>query len=351
MAAVVFAALVMYALLAGADFGGGVWDLLASGPRRHGQRDVIAHAIGPIWEANHVWLILVIVLVFACFPNVFATLSIVLFIPFTLVLVGIVLRGSAFAFRAFESTPSRVQERCGHVFAMASIVTPFVLGMIVGAIASGDVGRAPPATGSFVATFVAPWVSPFTVSIGFFALALFAFLAATYLTVDTEDEPDLQGDFRRRALIGAAAVFVTAAVALAVAHLSAQAIAGTLLAAPSALALHAATGAAALTAIGALVRRRFHVARLAAAAQVALILVGWALAQYPFLIPPTLTIEGSAAPASTLDAVFVALAAGALVLFPSLAYLFRVFKATGAAGRTRPMRDHRMRPVVRSREK
>jgi cytochrome bd ubiquinol oxidase subunit II len=329
MAAVVFVALVAYTLLGGADFGGGVWDLLARGPRGERQRSAIAHAIGPIWEANHVWLVLVVVLLFTCFPAVFADLSVVLHIPLALMLVGIVLRGSAFAFRAFESTPSQAQRRLGHVFAAASIVTPLVLGMIIGAIVSGRVGGAPPAEvgGSFTATFIAPWVSPFTLIVGLFALSLFAFLAAVYLTVDTEDEPDLQEDFRVRALAAAAGVFVTAGATLAVAHWVSRGIAEALIFAPVALALQLGTAAAAVTAIVALVRRQFRRARVAAAAQVALILTGWAFAQYPYLVPPTLTIRDTAAPASTLDAVFVALGVGALILFPALGYLFRVFKA------------------------
>ncbi len=336
MAAIMFVALVAYALLGGADFGGGVWDLLARGPRRERQRATIAHAIGPIWEANHVWLVLVVVLLFTCFPAAFADLSVVLHIPLTLMLIGIVLRGSAFAFRAFESTPSPVQRRAGHIFAAASIVTPFILGVIIGAIASGRVGRAPPANadGSFVATFIAPWVSPFTLIVGLFALSLFAFLAAVYLTVDAEQEPDLQADFRAHALAAAAAVFVTAAATLAAARWSARDIAETLIFTPAALAVQAATAAAAVTAIVALVARSFRLARIAAAVQVALILVGWAAAQYPYLVPPTVTIQDAAAPPATLDAVFVALGVGAVILFPALAYLFRVFKvASHQSGR------------------
>jgi cytochrome bd ubiquinol oxidase subunit II len=333
MAGVIFIALTIYALLGGADFGGGVWDLLASGPRRARQRDAIAHAIGPIWEANHVWLILVVVLLFTCFPVVFADLGIVLDIPLTVMLMGIVLRGSAFAFRAFEWTTNRLQQRSGHVFAVASVVTPFVLGMIIGAIASGGVGRAPRSDDSFVSMFVAPWVSPFTLAVGLFALALFAFLAAVYLTVDTAGEPDLQSDFRTRALAAAAAVFVTAAITLATARVSARVIADALTATAAALLLHVATAVAAVSAIVALVARRFSLARVAAAAQVVLILAGWAFAQYPYIVPPTLTIDQTAAPPATLTAVFGALAAGALVLFPALGYLFRVFKASAA---TRP---------------
>src|SRR3954462_8591605 len=130
----------VYVLLGGADFGGGVWDLLASGPRRARQREVIAHAIGPIWEANHVWLILAIVLTFSWFPPVYARLGIVRHIPLTLMLVGIVLRGSAFTFRTYDSQHDATQRRWGRIFSSASVIPPILLGISIGAVASGRVG-------------------------------------------------------------------------------------------------------------------------------------------------------------------------------------------------------------------
>jgi cytochrome d ubiquinol oxidase subunit II len=329
VAAIIVVALMAYALLAGADFGGGVWDLLASGPRRQAQRDLIAHAIGPIWEANHVWLIIVVVLLFSCFPAAFARLAVVLHIPFTLLLIGIVMRGSAFTFRTYDSAHSAVQERWGRVFAIASVVTPVLLGIAVGAIASEHVGRAPigvPGT-SFAQQYVAPWLTPFAVCVGALALALFAFLAAVYLTVEAAKDRAVQEDFRRRALAAAAAVFATAAMALLVAHLTAPRVRDALVTNAWAIPFHLATGAAAIAAIAALYTRAYHAARVAAAMQVVLILSGWAIAQYPYIVPPDLTIQNAAAPRATLVLILAALAAGGLVLFPSLAYLFRVFKS------------------------
>lgn len=327
VAGVLVIALTAYVLLGGADFGGGVWDMLASGPTRAAQREKIAHAIGPIWEANHVWLIIVVVVLFSCFPEAFAQLAVALHIPFVLLLIGIVLRGSAFTFRTYDSAHSAVQERWGRVFSGASVVTPLLLGVAVGAIASGRVH--PPAPGaSFVESYVSPWLTPFSIAVGCLALALFAFLAAVYLTVETADDPALQESFRRRALVAAVAVFATAAGALLVAHTEVPRLAEGLTHTLRAVALHLATAIAAVTAIGGLVVRAYRVARFAAAAQVALILWGWALAQYPYLIPPTLTIHDAAAPAITLRLTLIALAAGALLLFPSLAYLFWVFKGS-----------------------
>jgi cytochrome d ubiquinol oxidase subunit II len=313
-----------YVLFGGADFGGGVWDLFASGPRRDEQRTLIADAIAPIWEANHVWLILVVVLLFTCFPPAFAALAIALHIPLTLMLVGIVLRGSAFTFRAYDSRRDQVQRRWSRLFAVASLVTPVLLGVCVGALASGAVGEALGAPG-FHAAFVRPWLTPFAFAVGLLALALFAFLAATYLTVEA-GAGALADDFRRRALGAAAAVFVLAFGVLALAPSAAPLMRDTLMAGPLALPIHIATAVAAAGAIAALWTRRYRTARVAAAAQTSLILWGWAAAQYPFIIPPTHSIAATAAPPVTLRLTLIGLAGGCLILVPSLYYLFRIFK-------------------------
>lgn len=326
IAAIMVLALNAYVLMGGADFGGGVWDLLAGGPRRDAQRDVIAGAIAPIWEANHVWLIVVVVMLFTAFPAAFATLGIVLHIPLSILLIGIVLRGSAFVFRSYGSRARAHRRRWGLTFAIASAVAPVVLGVIVGALTSGAVGVAAGRVGtaSFTRVFVAPWLAPFPIVVGLFALSLFAFLAATYLTVAATDDA-LRDDFRARALGAAIAVFVFAALALLVSRSEAPEVMSGVMTAPWSLPLHVCTGAAAVTAIVALWRRRFSAARIAAAAQVSCILWGWALAQYPFMIPPSLTIRHAAAPRVTLTLLLAGLAVGAAVLIPSLRYLFRTF--------------------------
>jgi cytochrome d ubiquinol oxidase subunit II len=329
VAAAALVALTAYVLLGGADFGGGVWDLLASGPRKRQQRALIAEAIGPIWEANHVWLIIVIVVLFTCFPAAFARLGIVLHIPLALMLIGIVLRGSAFVFRSHYGHDPDPRDRdrsrrWGRVFAIASAGTPVLLGVCVGALAAGTLR--PPGRAGFHEVYVAPWLTPFGIGVGLLTLTLFAFLAAVYLTMEA-GEPALREDFRRRALAGAAAVFVAAFGTLGLALLGAPRVGHGLTTAPWAPALHLATAGAAVAAIWALWTRRFRLARVAAAGQVSLILWGWALAQYPYLVPPDLTIRAAAAPRITLVLTLWTLGLGALVLFPSLIYLFRVFKA------------------------
>jgi cytochrome d ubiquinol oxidase subunit II len=330
LAAAIFVALCLYFLLAGADFGGGVWDLLAAGPRADRQRAAVAHAIGPVWEANHVWLIVVVVILFSGFPRAFAVVSVALHVPLTLFLVGIVLRGASFAFRGFDATSDRAQRRWGRLFSIASTVSPLLLGMVVGAIASGRIRVAP--GGLVTSGFFAPWLTPFSLALGVFALALCAFLAATYLTVELEAaDPELAEDFRRRALGAGACVGAAALAALVLAGEGAPLVRDALAARAWAWPFHLATGLAAVVALAALARRSYRAARAAAIAQTALILCGWAASQYPFLVVPDVTLASSAANPETRALLLLALAVGVPVLAPSLFILFRVFKAARRA--------------------
>jgi cytochrome bd ubiquinol oxidase subunit II len=322
LAVVVLVALVLYALTGGADYGGGIWDLLARGPRARRQREVIEHAIAPIWEANHVWLILVVVVLFTAFPPAFAAMMTALHVPITGVLLGVVLRGSAFAFRKYDPAGERPRSRWGTVFGVASVLTPFFLGITLGGLASGDVRVD---RGQVVTGFFAGWTSPFAIACGAFAQALFAFLAAVYLTVDAEEEPLVQEDFRRRALVAGIALAPVAALVFAIARHGAPRIFQGLTDWWAPLLLFATS----LCAVGALVAlwmRRFRAARLAAGGQVSLILIGWGLAQYPYLIVPDVTITGAATEPATLRLLLLTLALGALVLFPSFGFLFYVFR-------------------------
>lgn len=325
-----------YVLLGGADFGGGVWDLLARGRQRDEQRALIAEAIGPIWEANHVWLILVVVLLFTCFPVVYAHLATELHIPITLMLIGIVLRGSAFTFRTYDSTRDHVQKRWGRIFSVASVATPVLLGLCLGAVASGRVplrARANTAEGiaqlaqtTFSERFVMPWLaSPFAWAVGGFALALFAFLAASYLTIEARD-PALREVFRRRAIQTQVALLVIAMITMALAANDAPLVFQGLTQGSVALGMHAVTATAAVVSLIALRKRAFLTARLAGAAQASFILWGWAWSQFPWILPPSHTITELAAPRVTLTLVLTVLGIGTAILLPSFVYLFRVFK-------------------------
>jgi cytochrome bd ubiquinol oxidase subunit II len=322
IAAVMLASLILYALMGGADYGGGMWGLLASGSRAQRQRHAIVEAIAPIWEANHVWLILVIVLLFSAFPRAFSAMMIALHIPITAMLIGIVLRGSAFVFRKYDSTEDAVQRRWSTVFGVASFFTPFFQGLTLGALTTGDIHL----VGDCVTTgFFAGWLTPFALACGLFALALFAFLAATYMTVDTRSEPDLQNDFRLRA-IWAQIVLILLAIIVFVTSKDGAPLMYSGLTTWWAPLLLGWTTLSAITAILALRSRRFYLARIAAVGQVSFVLVGWALAQFPHLVTPNVTIQNAAAPESTLKLLLLALGAGAVVLLPSLLYLLQIFK-------------------------
>ena len=346
---VIVVALNAYVLFGGADFGGGAWDLLATGPRRRQQRELISHAIGPIWEANHVWLIVVVVMLFVCFPPAFAAFGTILHVPLSLMLVGIVLRGSAFVFRSYSYGPRSEQRRWGQIFAISSLITPVVLGMCVGAIVSGGVGAAmsaidvapaavlpapdatarPAPAAGFTAIYVRPWLTPFTAAVGLMTLALLSFLAATYLTIEARGDAELQNDFRRRAIAAAIASMGLAAIALAL-GVASGGVMTRLVGTGWSLAVPASAAVAAIASVTALVRRRYQLARAAAGAWVTFMLWGWIVAQFPLLIPPTLTIDAAVAPNRTLVETMAVLAGGAVVLVPSLWYLLRVFKGRDA---------------------
>lgn len=319
-AVVILVALIVYAILGGADFGGGVWDLLASGRRAGRQRELIAQAIAPVWEANHVWLIVVIVLLFACFPLAFAVISTALHVPLALMLLGIVARGAAFVFRHYDVAADPVQRRWGRIFAWSSVITPIFLGISVGAVSLGAIRVEDEVV---VTGYFAPWLRPFPITVGVFTLMLFAFLAAVYLTRETRD-PALQEDFRGRALLAQVWVAVLALLA-AFASRGDQAhvrlFEGLLPWIFTLLALGFAGWASWL-----LYRRRYTWARVAAAGEVAVIIGGWGASMAPYLVAPDITIEEAAAPPFVHLAVLLVLVVGAFILVPSLIWLYRVFK-------------------------
>jgi len=327
----ILASLVLYALFGGADFGGGVWDLLARGPRAEDRRRLIAGAIGPVWETNHIWLIAAIVILFTAFPRAFAVVCTALFLPLSIVLAGIVLRGAAFAFHTYRLHEERGVGRWGVIFAAASLVTPVFLGVVFGAISSGRIR----ATDSLAFTGDARvWLSPFPISVGFLALASFAFLAAVYLILETKD-PGLREEFRRDSFRSAGALVFLSGLTLVLAAVDAPEFFRAFKGRPWSIPLVAANVAAAVGAIASLVLRRYPLARACAAAQVSLLLIGWGMAQYPYLVRPDVTVFSAAASPRTLRFLLGALAAGAVLLFPAIFFLFRVFKWEAISGSPR----------------
>ncbi len=319
---VMMVSLTFYALLGGADYGGGVWDLLARGARASNQRALITDAIGPIWEANHVWLVLVLVVLFTAFPPAFALISTALHVPLVLMLIGIVLRGSAFTFRTYASRKDHVQQRWGRIFAVASLGTPVLLGVVVGAISSESIRAF---SERMTPSYFFVWVTPFPFAVGLFAVVLFAFLAAVYLTLETGDAA-LQNDFRVRAIASELTAAVLALTVFLLAEEGAPAFRDRLANSWWTWPLQFSTACVASGALWSLWVRRFRLARACAIGQVTLILWGWGHAQYPYLVRPELTLHNAAAPEATLRALLWALGVGGLLLFPSYLYLFKVFK-------------------------
>jgi cytochrome d ubiquinol oxidase subunit II len=308
VAVVAVVAIALYAIFGGADFGGGVWDVLASGPRRAQQQEIIGHAIGPVWETNHVWLIFMIVLLFTCFPPAFASISIGLYTPLTFVLVGIILRGAAYAFRSQAYDAARVSQLWGHVFGIASIVAPFFFGTCIGGLTVGHFA----------------WTSPFALAVGALAVALCSQVAAVFLTCEVRGP--VRQDFRARGMTVTVVVAAVGAIALGVAAATAPAV-FVALTKPQSIPGIATAMVLGFVVIGALWYRRYGFARIAVAAEAVAILVGWYASQTPYLIPGELTYAQAAAPPETLRAFLVLAACGSALLVPSLLLLFRVFKS------------------------
>lgn len=321
MGGIVLVVLIVYVLLGGADFGGGVWDLLARGPRAEKHREAVARAIGPIWEANHVWMIVAVVLLFTAFPPAFAVIMTALHIPITLMLIGIVLRGSSFVFRKVDPRGEGGPSGWQSVFAVSSLATPVMIGVVAGTISTPVLGYE---DGVVTGGFVRPWLAPFPWVVGFFTLALFAFLAAVYLALDAREEA-LREDFRVRALASAGAVAALAAAAAALAPGAAPELADHLRGTTAGRIILLAGIAGLLGTVGALLRRRYFLARTFAALTVVLILVGWGWGLHPWLVTGAVTIHDAAAPPVTLRMVAWILAGGSVLLVPAFAYLYATF--------------------------
>jgi cytochrome d ubiquinol oxidase subunit II len=319
VAVVMWVGVTCYALLGGADFGAGFWDLVAGrGRRGDKQRRLIEHTIGPVWEANHVWLIFVLVVMWTGFPGVFGAVASTLYIPLTIAALGVVARGSAFAFR--KTVVTCWQRRAlGTVFAMSSVITPFFLGTAAGAVASGHV---PPGIGT--GPPVDSWWNPVSVVTGVLAVAVCAYLAAVYLTAEARKTGDttLSCEFRSRALGAGVTAGAVAASGLVWLHRDASHLYHGLL--DRGLSLVIVSGVAGAIALALIYRRRFVASRVAAALAVTAVLWAWAVAQYPDLLQPNLTITKAAANHSVLVAVLICLSVGAVLLAPSLAWLFAV---------------------------
>ncbi|RZU19133.1 cytochrome d ubiquinol oxidase subunit II [Kribbella rubisoli] len=323
IAVVLLLALAAYAVFGGADFGAGFWDLTAGGSQRGAQpRAVIERSIGPVWEANHVWLIFIFVVTWSAFPSAYASIMLTMFVPFTLAALGIVLRGASFAFRKVVVT-LRSRRIFGGAFALSSVLVPFCMGAIAGGIASGHVP-----SGGKAGDPIDSWLNPVSLVTGILAVVAAAYLAAVYLVWDSRHfrEYAMGEYFRRRAVASAVAAAVVAVVGLFVLNAKASHVFDGLTsrALPSAI-LSVVCGVGALVL---LMRYAARGARVLAVLAVAGIIVSWGIAQWPFLLPESLTVSAAAAPSGTLLTLLVAVGLALLIVVPGFVLLYVLHQRT-----------------------
>jgi cytochrome bd ubiquinol oxidase subunit II len=314
---ILLAAVTLYGILGGADFGGGLWDLLAGGDRRgHAPRRLIDESITPVWEANHVWLVFALVIFWTAFPDAFAAVMTAAALPLWLAVGGIVLRGAGFAFRK-EVSGLALQRAFGAVFAFSSLLTPFFMGTVIGAVAAGSI----PADASHAS--MAAWTSPTSLLIGFLFVGACGYLAAVYLVGEAGRRGDrrMQGYFTRRALAAGAATGALSLTTLLELHGPAPALQHNLTG--RALPLVILAGVTGLAVLALLAAGRPRGIRVLAALGVAAVVWGWGVAQYPALLPGTaVTLSNAGAPHSTLVALIVLFIAVVVLIGPSFALLF-----------------------------
>ncbi len=318
VAVVMFTAVTLYAIFAGADFGSGIWDLTAGDADKGAPtRRLIDHAVGPVWEANHVWLIFVLVFLWTGFPQPFTSLTETLAIPLWLAALGIVARGAGFAFRKYSPTLDWAR-RAGAIFAGASLVTPFFLGTIAGAVASGRV----PADGQ--AGLWTPWLNPTSILGGVLAVATCTFLAGVFLATEAETlgHSDLANDLRHKSLLAGMATGAVVVAGIPIVSIDDETLTDGLMG--RALPLVLVSGMAGTAAIVLLHRHRLRQARAAAVVAVATVVVGWGVAQYPWILVDEVRIDDGAGARAALVGLLVASGVAAVLVVPPLVYLFRL---------------------------
>jgi cytochrome bd ubiquinol oxidase subunit II len=316
-AIVLFVAVIAYAVFAGADFGAGFWDLTAGGTRRGARpRAVMDHSIAPVWEANHVWLIFTFVVLWTCFPEAYASITLTLFVPLSIAAFGIVLRGSSFAFRkaVFRTADRR---NFGAAFAISSVIVPYCMGAVVGGIASGRV----PAGGEAGDPWTS-WVNPTSILGGVLAVCVVAYLAAVYLVWDAHRLSDdaMVEYFRRRALGAAVAAGIVAVAGIFVLAADADYLFDGLTS--RALPLVILSALSGLATLWLLHRHSHRGARISAVLAVASVVAAWGVGQWDYVLPTSLTVDEAAAPSSTIAAVLVAVALAVVFVVPAFVLLY-----------------------------
>lgn len=316
-------ALFLYVVLGGADFGAGIIEIFT------GNKGIntISRAIAPVWEANHVWLILVIVVVFNGFPKVFSTLSITLHIPLFIVLIGMVLRGTAFTFRHYDVVEDSTHKYYHFFFRISSLITPFFLGVTLGAMILGKITM--DYDQGFYKVFIAPWLNSFTFALGAFSTVLFSYISAMFLVaeVETETSKNIVLGYARFSLI--ALVFLGALVMLT-AQWNDLSLFSQFINNPISLVASILATLMIPYLFFTIKKQQINIMRIGVGAQAALIMIGWAAVQFPDFIKfangTSLNMYNTAAPLATFRQLTIALIVGMIIIIPAFLYLFKVFK-------------------------
>ncbi|GCE11154.1 cytochrome d ubiquinol oxidase subunit II [Tengunoibacter tsumagoiensis] len=326
--AVIWFALIAYAAFGGADFGAGIWNLLATGPLAREQHDLIDHALGPVWETNHVWLVFLVVGLFSCFPVPFSIIAVVLFIPLTLALLGTVLRGSAFVFRTHGLKSRPVMNTWTRIFSISSVLTPFFLGLCAAAVAGGQIH----VKGEPMTDLGPLWLTPFALAIGCMALGLCATLAAIYLTVEAtnEKQTELAELYRWRGLVAGAITAVLGAIGLGLSSIYAPLLWHGML--DHTLPLVIATMIIGVITAVTLYLRYYRLARIFIVGETAFLLGSWGVSQIPYLIPPDITVDAGASSSDNLLLMLIGIIIGMAIVLPSIYFLFYILKLKNSMG-------------------
>jgi cytochrome d ubiquinol oxidase subunit II len=321
-----FLSILLYLLLGGADFGAGIIEMFTSSKNIRRTRKTVYHAIGPIWEANHMWLIIAIVILFVGFPSIYSMLSVYLHIPLVIMLMGIIARGTAFTFRHYDAVHDSMQEIYNRIFVWSSFITPLFLGIIAGSMLSGNIDTN---ASSFVDAYVFGWLNGFSVSVGLFTVSLCGFLAAVYLIGEADDENDRLRFVRKAremniiSICAGTLVFVVSAIEeVPLIQWIFGDIVGLVATALALLSL--------LLMWRSINHRMTFLPRVLAAFQVAMILLALTYAHFPTIIilknETTISLLESVAPTKTMAALGQALLIGSILILPALFYLYYSFK-------------------------
>lgn len=321
-----FLSLVLYVLLGGADFGAGIVEFFLKKGKHDAQREIIGKAIGPIWEANHMWLIIIVVILFMGFPYVYGQVSIFLHIPLTCLLIGIVLRGTAFTFRHYDAIKDDSQKYYNFIFKYSSLWTSFFFGVVAGALTSQ---RIDPAANDFLSLYVFDWLNVFSFAVGLFTVCIFGFLASVYL-IGEKSSQETKKHFIKTGRSLLIAMVVTGGLVFLTSELTGAGLTRRFLDHPFAIATIILTTISLPVLWNALKKGKVVLSRLTAGFQVMMIVLTWVVVYTPYIVifkdGSGLSLYQTAAPASTISTLAWALLIGSCFILPSLFYLYLVFK-------------------------